>query len=89
MSRRVVSSILILSAFLMATPGYADRCLWCRVWTEPDTGEQDSECVRFVPPENNGTFEKLAACNATQFCYYNWGQWHCFAGCEGYQCFDV
>ena len=93
MPGRLVGALLILTVLLGASPVFAARngCQWCRVWTDPSTGNQESECVNWEPdPQTQpGGAEKLANCYSEDMCYYNWGWWYCYAHCEGYQCFDV
>ncbi len=94
MPRRLVGIVLISMALLSVAPAFAQHrngCQWCRVWTDPTTGSQSSECVNWMPEPDQqpGNMQKLASCVPSDTCYYNAGNWYCYAGCDGFQCFDV
>jgi len=92
MRRRLVGALLIATALLSAVPVFAQHrngCQWCRIWTDSN-GSQSSECVNWFPGPDiqPGGAEKLASCVPSDTCYWL-GTWYCYAGCDGYQCFDV
>lgn len=89
MSRRLLALTFVLVT-LVALPLSAARngCQWCRVWTDPDFGYQDSECVSWDPEDVQGPSSKLASCEPIDICYYG-GTWYCTATCDGFQCYDV